>query len=166
MIKRFLIASLVLGAGTLASTTTVMAASNQADDITGVWRTKSGGYVQIYRDGDVYDGRIVGSVDGKARYDKNNPDPEKRKRRLLGVVILDHLKPEEDGAYDGGEIYDPNNGKSYSAKAKMTGPDTLDARGYIGLSLIGKTQTWHRIDPASANVHSDLLHQPVGQSPQ
>ena len=48
----------------------------------------------------------------------------------------------------------------------MTGPDTLDARGYIGVSLIGKTQTWHRINPESEHVHADILEKPVGDAPK
>ncbi|HET7315778.1 DUF2147 domain-containing protein [Salinisphaera sp.] len=143
-----------------------VAADYQPDDITGVWRTKLGGYVQLYQDGDSYSGRIVGSSDGKARYDKKNPDPDKKGRRLLGVVILHGLEYEGDGEYGGGHIYDPNSGKTYKAKATLTGPDTLDARGYIGISLLGKTQTWHRIDPKAEHVHQDLLHHPVGAAPQ
>ena len=142
------------------------AANSQSDDIAGVWQTKTGGYVQVYKDGDSYDGRIVGSSDGKPRYDKKNPDADKRGRRLLGVVILHGLKYQDNGEYDGGHIYDPNSGKTYKAKATMKGPDTLDARGYIGISLLGKTQTWHRIDPKAEHVHQALLHQPVGAAPQ
>lgn len=145
---------------------TTLAASYQPDDITGVWRTKSGGYVQVYKSDHGYDGKIVGSTDGKARYDKQNPDKSKRDRRLLGVVILNGLQSEGDGEYGDGKIYDPNNGKTYSANAKLTGHDTLDARGYIGFSLLGKTQTWHRIDPQSKNVQADELEQPVGAPPQ
>lgn len=143
-----------------------VAADYQSNDITGVWQTKSGGYVQVYQDDDSYSGRIVGSSDGKARYDTNNPAPAKQGRRLLGVVILHNLKYENDGKYDGGHIYDPDSGKTYKAKATLKGPDTLDARGFIGISLLGKTQTWHRIDPNAEHVHQDLLHHPVGAAPQ
>ena len=139
---------------------------NTADAITGVWETKSGGYVQIYRQGDVFAGKVVGSANGKPRYDKNNPDEAKRDRRLLGQDILKGLTYQGDGQYESGTIYDPNNGKTYKAKAEMKGPDTLDARGYIGVSLIGKTQTWHRIDPKSEHVHTDMLETPVGSAPK
>lgn len=142
------------------------AANHQPDDITGVWQTKTGGYVQIYKADDHYKGRIVGSSDGKPRYDKKNPDSNKQGRRLLSVVILHGMKYEGDGKYGDGKIYDPHNGKTYKAKAEMKGPDTLDARGYIGISLLGKTQTWHRIDPKAEHVHRDLLHQPIGAAPQ
>ncbi|WP_423822172.1 DUF2147 domain-containing protein [Salinisphaera sp. SPP-AMP-43] len=143
-----------------------LAANEQADAIAGVWQTKTGGYVQVYAEGDTFAGKIVGSADGKARYDKNNPDPDKRARRLLGLTILQGLEYKGDGEYDDGKIYDPNSGKTYKAKATLKGPDTLDARGYVGFSLLGKTQTWHRIDPKTERVHQDLLHEPVGAAPQ
>lgn len=152
MIKRLLLASLLT-----AVTTAAFAASHQADDITGVWQTKSGGYVQIYKEGDVYNGKIVGSSNGKARYDKQNPDKTKQGRRLLGVGLLNGLHYEGDGSYDGGHIYDPKNGKTYKAKATLTGPDTLEARGYIGISLLGKSQDWKRISSSAEHVHQDLL---------
>ncbi|MES1924080.1 DUF2147 domain-containing protein [Salinisphaera sp. T31B1] len=152
MFKRALLATaLLVCAGPL------MAAEHQADDIAGVWETASGGYVQIYQSDDHWQGKIVGSSDGQARYDKQNPDESKRDRRLLGVVVLQGLSYAGDGEYEGGSIYDPNNGKTYKAKATQTGPDTLEARGYIGISLIGKSQTWKRIDPQAEHVHQDML---------
>jgi len=150
----------------VTSASTVLAAEHKADDIAGVWETATGGYVQIYEDGGKWEGTIVGSSDGEARYDKQNPDKSKQDRRLLGVTVLQGLNYAGEGAYEGGSIYDPNNGKTYKAKATQTGPDTLDARGYIGISLIGKSQTWKRIDPQAEHVHQDLLHQPVGSGPK
>ena len=141
-------------------------AQQQASDVAGVWETASGGYVQLYEDNGEWKGTIVGSKSGEARYDKNNPDESKRDRRLLGITILEGLEYVGDGEFENGEIYDPNNGKTYKAKATQTGPDTLDARGYIGISLIGKTQTWHRIDPTSEHVHRETLNKPVGGASQ
>jgi uncharacterized protein (DUF2147 family) len=161
MIRKILISGLLAVAASAA-----VAASYQPDDITGVWRTKSGGYLQIYKDGSVYNGKVVGSVSGKPRVDTNNPDKSKRGRRLLGVVILKGLHAEGDGSYGDGHIYDPSNGKTYKAKATLDGPDPLDARGYIGFSLLGKTQTWHRISQSAEHVHQNLLEKPVGAEPK
>ena len=136
-------------------------AQQQASDVAGVWETASGGYVQLYEDNGEWKGTIVGSKSGEARTDENNPDESKRDRRLLGITILEGLEYVGDGEFENGEIYDPNNGKTYKAKATQTGPDTLDARGYIGISLIGKTQTWHRVPPDTENVHQDLLHESI-----
>ncbi len=161
MFKRALLSLMLVATASIA-----LAAEHKAEDIAGVWETATGGYVQVYEDGGKWEGTIVGSSDGKARYDKQNPDKSKQDRRLLGVTVLEGLKYAGDGAYEGGSIYDPNNGKTYKAKATQTGPDTLDARGYIGISLIGKSQTWKRIDPQAEHVHQDLLHQPVGPGPK
>ena len=132
-------------------------AQQQASDVAGVWETASGGYVQLYEEGDVWKGKIVGSKSGYKRYDKNNPDESKRDRRLLGLNILDGLEYVGNGEFENGTIYDPNNGKTYKAKATQTGPDTLEARGFIGISLLGKSQTWKRVDSDAENVHQDLL---------
>jgi len=147
----------LLAGAVMFTASSVMAAEMQASDAEGVWETASGGYVEVYEDGGTYKGTIVGSKSGEARYDKNNPDESKRDRRLLGVTVLDGLQYAGDGEFEGGTIYDPNNGKTYKAKATQTGRDTLEARGYIGISLIGKSQTWKRIEPNAENVHQDLL---------
>ena len=152
MFKHALLASAMLVASSSA-----FAADMKAEDAAGVWETASGGYVQLYEEGDTWKGKIVGSKSGKARYDKNNPDESKRDRRLLGITVLDGLKYAGNGEFEGGTIYDPNNGKTYNAKATQTGPDTIEARGYIGISLIGKSQTWKRIESDAENVHQDLL---------
>lgn len=150
----FLASALLLTAGT------AMAAGNtQASDAEGVWQSDSGGYVEFYEEGGTYKGTIVGSKSGEARYDKNNPDESKQDRRLLGVTVVDGLKPAGENEFEGGSIYDPNNGKTYKAKANYDADkDQLSVRGYIGISMIGKSQTWKRVDPSTANVHQDLLH--------
>lgn len=132
-------------------------AADDSHAIEGVWETKTGGYVQIYQDGDTWNGRVVGSSDGVARYDENNPDESKRDRRLLGVTVLRDLKYAGDQTWEDGSIYSPDNGKTYSAKARLTDPDTLEARGYIGVSLLGRSQTWHRVGEDAPHLHKDLL---------
>ncbi|MBC7413678.1 MAG: DUF2147 domain-containing protein [Herminiimonas sp.] len=63
---------------------------------------------------------------------------------IVGMTILSGMKP-DDGAYAGGQILDPGNGKTY--RSKMTLVDSgrkLQVRGYIGTPLLGRTQTWVR----------------------
>jgi len=154
MFKSALVASALL----LTAGTAMAADDMKASAAEGIWQSESGGYVELYEQGDTFEGTIVGSKSGETRYDKDNPDESKRDRRLLGLTLLHGLKYAGDGKFEGGEIYDPNNGKTYKAKATQKGPDTLDVRGYIGFSLIGKSQTWTRVDPSAPNVHQDLLH--------
>ena len=65
-------------------------------------------------------------------------------QRIIGMEILRHMSP-NGNEWSGGEILDPENGKTYRAKMKLTeGGTKLLLRGYIGLSLFGRTQTWIR----------------------
>jgi len=67
-------------------------------------------------------------------------------QRIIGMTIVEGLKKNGD-KYDGGEILDPENGKTYRCKMKLdeTGNE-LEVRGYIGLSLFGRSQMWHRVE--------------------
>ncbi len=63
---------------------------------------------------------------------------------LIGMVIMDGLKAKGD-AYDGGHILDPDNGKTYQCKIKLDASgNKLEVRGFIGVSLIGRSQVWVR----------------------
>ena len=64
-------------------------------------------------------------------------------RDLLGLEFLTKFEY-DDGVYDGGEIYDPETGKTYSCKMSLDG-NTLKVRGYIGISLFGRTEYFERI---------------------
>lgn len=132
------------------------------DAIVGVWATDpddEGGqaHIEIFANGDRFDGKIVwleepeylpGDEDGEAgtpKVDTENPDPTLRSRPILGMTLL------EDFVFDGGDtwhkgtIYDPNNGKTYKAKMKLADPNTLKVRGFIGFSLLGRTEDWTRV---------------------
>ncbi|MGN0936858.1 DUF2147 domain-containing protein [Acinetobacter amyesii] len=66
---------------------------------------------------------------------------------LLGVQIVNGLKNTGKNTYDGGKITDPKNGKTYSFNAKMSNDGkTLNGRGYIGVSALGRSQTWIRVN--------------------
>jgi uncharacterized protein (DUF2147 family) len=70
---------------------------------------------------------------------------ERRGQRIVGMEILRHMHPDGDGQWSGGEILDPENGKSYRATLKLVdGGQTLVLRGYIGLPLFGRSQRWLR----------------------
>ncbi|RZK99674.1 MAG: DUF2147 domain-containing protein, partial [Hymenobacter sp.] len=50
-----------------------------------------------------------------------------------------------DDKWDNGKIYDPESGKTYSCYMKLESANTMEVKGYIGFSLIGKSQTWTRV---------------------
>jgi uncharacterized protein (DUF2147 family) len=69
---------------------------------------------------------------------------ERRNQRVVGMQILWNMRPDGDG-WGGGEILDPENGKTYRAQMKLTdGGRKLVLRGYIGVPLFGRSQTWIR----------------------
>jgi uncharacterized protein (DUF2147 family) len=120
------------------------------DDILGDWYTaENKTVVKIYKNkSDFYFGKITwlknpNEENGKAKVDKENPDPKLRETPLLGLLILKSFKFDGD-KWSGGTIYDPENGKTYKCTMKLTDKNTLDVRGYIGVSAIGRTTTWKR----------------------
>ena len=120
-----------------------------AASVAGVWLSADGtGWIsiEIGEDGPV--GSIEGSPDDDERTpsDKDvlNPDPALRDRLLMGLTIMDGFKPAGDGKWKGGRIYDPNSGKTYKCKLTLVDADTLELRGYIGISLLGRTESWSR----------------------
>ena len=69
---------------------------------------------------------------------------ERRGQPVVGMTILRHMRQDGD-EWSGGEILDPENGKTYRAKLKLAdGGKALVVRGYIGISLFGRSQTWIR----------------------
>ncbi len=128
-------------------------AQNNADDVAGVWKNGEGtGVVQIYKTkSGHYAGKIVWLKEpidpdtGNPKLDKRNPDASKRKVPTLGLVNLKGLKYNADEkTWENGTIYDPKNGQEYSCKMSMENKNTLNVRGFIGISLIGRTDTWTR----------------------
>jgi uncharacterized protein (DUF2147 family) len=111
------------------------------DDETGM----ENGIVEIYeKAGKVY-GRIIEILEKEKKHLKCEIcEGEDKNKPVLGLVIIKGLKKKGD-FYEGGKITDPKNGKSYNCKMNLEGKDKLIVRGYIGISLFGRSQTWFRI---------------------
>lgn len=121
------------------------------DSIVGVWKTGEGNaMVRIYKNGEKYQGKIVWLKEpndpetGKPKQDKNHPDEANRARPILGMINIWGFSYKEKNLWDDGNIYDPKNGSTYSCTVKMINPNTLEVRGYIGVSIIGRTDNWTR----------------------
>lgn len=127
-----------------------LSAPRNADAILGVWANGSNkGHIQIYKSSGKYQGKIVWlrepkDQEGKPKVDKRNPDPEKRTRPVMGMVMLRNFVY-DDNEWTGGYIYNPSDGKEYKAYIKLNNANELTVRGYIGISLIGKSDTWTRV---------------------
>ncbi len=102
-----------------------------------------------------YYGRIVwlkvkDNADGTPRVDINNPDDSKKSQKILGLTNMRGLEftgTAKDLKWGNGNIYDPNNGSDYSFEMTMDKKNTniVDGRGYIGVSMFGRTDTWKRL---------------------
>jgi uncharacterized protein (DUF2147 family) len=133
----------------LTLVTVNIAAKAQTDQIEGLWYNDvKSGKILITRD---KDGKFYGKVvwlkeplkNGKPKVDELNADEKLRSRPRLGLPVLTGFVKDGDKKYTDGTIYDPNNGKTYSCNITYKG-NTLDIRGYIGISLFGRTTTWSR----------------------
>ena len=117
-------------------------------DIAGTWLSGDGdGLIEISVDGGGIAGRILGSPNKdpeRATTDVKNPDPALRDRPLVGLDIFADFRYDGDDKWSGGFIYDPNSGKTYRGKLRLVDRNTLEVRGFIGISLIGRTETWQR----------------------
>jgi uncharacterized protein (DUF2147 family) len=147
-IKIKLIAILVFLCGNL-----LYAQTFKGDDILGTWKTGDGNLqVKISKKGDIYNGIIVWmkeptNQNGTPKLDQYNPDISKRKNPILGnAIMIDEFKFIGSNTWDNGIIYDARNGKTYSCIIKMKTKNTLDVRGYWGISLLGQTDTWIRVN--------------------
>lgn len=124
--------------------------ANNPDAIVGVWKNGEGtGLVQIYKKGEKFFGRIVwlqvpNNPDGTPRTDINNPEEGLRKRPLKGLENLRDFVHKGGTAWEDGRIYDPKSGNDYSCEMKLVDDNTLEVRGFIGVSLFGRTDVWKR----------------------
>lgn len=124
--------------------------AQSADAVVGKWLNSSGeAHIQISKTGNKYSGKLVwlknpNDEQGNGKTDVNNPDASLRKRALLGLPMLSGFNF-NDGDWEDGSIYDPKTGKTYSCTMTLKGKDKLSVRGYIGISLIGRTDVWTRL---------------------
>lgn len=121
-----------------------------AQDILGKWKLDDGtAIVEIIRNGNVYDGKIVWleeltDKNGAPVRDDKNPDKSLRSRELMGLKMLIGLKDLGE-EYGQGQIYDPGNGKTYHCSMKVQG-DVLKVRGSLDKKgLLGRTMDWFRV---------------------
>ncbi|WP_442588261.1 DUF2147 domain-containing protein [Pedobacter sp. AW31-3R] len=120
------------------------------DAIVGSWVNATGeAHVNIFKKGDKYYGKIAWlktpkDEKGNVKTDLKNPDASLRSRQILGMEMLKDFVY-EDGKWTDGKIYDPKSGKTYSCNMNIKDNGDLNMRGYIGISLIGRSETWKRV---------------------
>jgi len=122
----------------------------------GVWLIDSKVAVQIFDCSNLLCGRILwletpNDPGGQPDRDKNNPDPALRQRRLCGMTIFWGLHSAGPGRWEGGQFYNPDDGKTYSIAAELSSADTIIAHIYSGIRLFGETKTLHRVPHGTSN---------------
>lgn len=125
---------------------------NKTDDLIGIWLTPgdNSAKIEIFKTAEKYYGKIVWmknpTINGKPKLDIKNLDKNKQHIPRLGLLIMKEFKFDGDDEWKGGNIYDPESGKTYSGYTYLKDKNTLKLRGYIGISLLGRTETWTRVD--------------------
>ena len=133
-----------------AALTSLSAAAQKLSPL-GVWtNADKQATFEIYQCGSKLCGKIVtlrepNDANGKPKTDSENPDPKLRSRPRLGMVFMTDFAYDDDNKWDNGKIYDPESGKTYSCYMKMESANQMEVKGYIGFSLIGRSQIWTRI---------------------
>lgn len=128
-------------------------AQQSADKIIGNWESIDGEVVlkfQIFKKENKYFGKLLWAsnmfeTDGKTpKKDFNNPNKALQSRSRQGIINITNLKFNH-GEYEGGKLYNPSDGDTYSLNAKLKNENELHFRGYLGISLLGKTMKFKRI---------------------
>lgn len=146
---RFIVTTLAI---VFISLTAFAPKADNPDAVLGTWLngTKKG-HVEIYKKGGTYFGKLVwlgqpnDPATGKPRTDEKNVDASKRSRPMINMPLMYNFKYDGGNVWSDGKIYNPEDGKEYNCKMTLTDPNTLNVRGYVGISLLGKTQIWTRV---------------------
>ena len=136
---------------------TVSAWATEGDGIGGVWNSEDkDARIEIFNCFDKVCGKIVWmdapyytvkdkeGRPGDLKLDIKNPDPALRTRTILGLQIIRDFKFDGGNRWTGGRVYDPESGNTYRANMTLVTNNELHLRGYIGISLFGRTTTWTR----------------------
>jgi len=105
------------------------------------------GLIRIFETDGLYYGRIEPSSPSDDRNARcTRCTGERRGQPIIGLVLMRHLKP-QNGEYVGGDILDPDTGRIYSCALRLIhGGHQLTMRGFLGISLLGRSQTWQRVE--------------------
>ena len=125
-------------------------AAAQKDKVEGFWlNEEKEAKVEIYK---AKNGKFYGKIvwlrepnrNGKPKMDDNNPKASLKTQPIVGLVILKGFNRDGEKSYEDGTIYDPKNGKTYSCKITWENANSLSIRGYVGVSMLGRTTKWTR----------------------
>jgi uncharacterized protein (DUF2147 family) len=137
--------------------TAASAFAASGDEILGVWNNQEkDARIEIFRCADKYCGKILSlnepdypadsrdGIPGTPKLDHRNPDPALKARPIIGLQIVNDFVFVGDDLWKDGTVYDPKKGKTYSGRMTLVSPAQLNLRGFVGISLIGRTAVWTR----------------------
>lgn len=141
-------ARLVLAGGMMGLAAGALAAKGggMSSGLSGDWVNPTGSVIRVYGcgSGSAVCAKIVKIEAGApGTVDANNPDASLRRRSLCELEIGQGFQKGDDNHATGGTLYDPKSGKTYSGSMAVNG-DELKLRGFIGVALFGRTETWKR----------------------
>lgn len=120
-----------------------------AQEITGKWYTvdektsEKKAVIEIYKQGNLYFGKIDEILIGDKDFICTECTGDKKNKPTLNMVIIENMKFDDD-EYTGGTILDPESGTEYKCLIALENTNKLKVRGYVGFSLLGRTQYWVR----------------------
>lgn len=115
------------------------------DDILGKYMSENNeGMVEIFKRDSKYFGKLIWNKNAD-KLDINNPDKTQHTVLIRGKELLKDFDYDGSGLWHNGTIYDPKNGKTYSCKVTRDEKGNLNVRGFIGVSLIGRTTYWIKV---------------------
>jgi uncharacterized protein (DUF2147 family) len=134
-------------AGVLAGCLALLASGAHAQDsagaVAGTWIDHTGrGAVEIHACGDRLCGRVAWLKEPTDA--KGAPATDAKGRPLCGLQIIGDLKRQAANAWEGGWIYNPEEGQTFSVEIKLQSRDTLKVTGYLGIKLLGEDFLWRR----------------------
>ena len=140
--KKLFITILVLTMSLISNAQTIFGKWNSKNEKTG----EVDSVIEIYeKEGKAY-GKVVEILNKKIENPTcQNCEGENKDKPILGLNILTGLEKDGD-EWNNGEILDPRDGKVYKCYVKLESKNKLKLRGYIGISLFGKTAHWHRVE--------------------
>ena len=128
----------------------LLAFSQTNSDIVGEWyNAEKDAVITLFEENETVSGKITwmespNDDNGNPKTDPLNPDEKLKSRARMGMVMMSGFAFDQDNVWDDGELYDPKKGKTYSGMMTLKDKNTIDLRGYIGFSFIGRSSTWTR----------------------
>jgi len=122
----------------------------QAQSAVGIWKNlddedgKEKSHIEIYEQNGTLRGKVIKLLPAATITKCDKCTGANKGKSLVGMDILWDLK-KDGNVWNGGEILDPKKGKVYDCKIELDGSDKLKVRGFVGVSMFGRTQTWYKV---------------------